>query len=92
MVDGPSDTLYLTVSTLNLSTAIIELSNSGGKVLYPDAWLLLTTESERRRDAPASQGEGPGVAGDIVRSEALVIARDKFEELPTKVKSLLLAK
>jgi hypothetical protein len=79
MVDGPSDTLYLTVSTLNLSTAIIELSNSGGKVLYPAAWRLLTTESERRKDAP-------GVAGDIV------IARDKFEDLPPPVKSLLLAK
>jgi hypothetical protein len=86
MVDGLSDTLYLTVSTLNLNTAIIELSNSGGKVLYPAAWRLLTTESERRKDAPASQGERPGVAGD------LVIARDKFEELPAPVKSLLLAK
>jgi hypothetical protein len=76
MVDGPSDTLYLTVSTLNLSTAIIELSNSGGKVLYPAAWHVLTTESERRQ---AAQG---GAA-------SFGIAREKFEELPATVRAFL---
>jgi hypothetical protein len=76
MVDGPSDTIYLTVSNANLEAAITELNNRGGEVLYPQAWHVLTTESARRRDAQ-------GVAASFG------VATDKFEELPPKVKELL---
>jgi hypothetical protein len=76
MVDGPSDTIYITVPTASLDAAITELNNRDGKALYPAAWRVLTTESDRRRDAQ-------GVAA------AFGIARDKFEELPPKVKELL---
>ena len=72
---GPIRVLRIVLSDLELSSAADVLAFHGGSVLYPNAWALLTAESDRR--------------GNGEQAQPIWISGDVFDSLPSVVQMLL---